>query len=247
MELKAILTLVGGFVIIFVVVILVIRSMLGSHADVAAKRLQKLNEDNLRREVELKRKLDEAERAYRKKLAEAEKEAQVLKEKVQKEALELKENIIRKAEREKEGIISDAKEESEGLKAMAALGLELNLANATEEVLKQVFTSELSSRVHEHLVDLVINELGRSGAKKIDTQFDTAEIITPYPLTAEQKKKLNQALNTRTGQKLTLIEKSDDHQSIAGIYIKLGSLIIDGTLHNKFKQALSKLKTDLKV
>ena len=51
MELAQILPLVVGFVILSLIILLVIRKVLGTHADVAVRRLQKLNEENLRREV----------------------------------------------------------------------------------------------------------------------------------------------------------------------------------------------------
>lgn len=238
---------IGLLIVVFVVLTFFLRRVLRGHADVAARRLQKLNEENLRREMDLKRKLDEAEKEYARKLARADKEVLRLKEEAQKEALQLKNKIIDEGNREKDEIIIDAHEEADSIKAVAAMSRELSAVNLAGEALKTVLTEELTSQMHVHFVNQILEELSRLDKKKIGTSSGRVEVISARPLSAEEKKRLIEILSEKTDKKITLEEKTDHNRNIAGLYIKLGDLVIDGTINNRFNLVLNRIKDSIKV
>ena len=159
--------------------------------------------------------------------------------------MELKDKILRKAEQEKQEIITEAKEEAENLKTASAKGMELKVINTAEDILRLILTEELTAQINNYFTDLVIEQLSRSGSQKIETQDGLAEVTGSRSLTPEQKKKLTDILSDCTGKKITVVEKNDENRHLAGIYIKLGDVVIDGTLSNRLKHILSQYKEHL--
>jgi len=60
--------LVVGFVVVAGVLALILRMVLSGQSNTAIERLKRINQDNLQRELELKKKLDEAETQYQKRV-----------------------------------------------------------------------------------------------------------------------------------------------------------------------------------
>lgn len=246
MSLGLMVPLIIGLILIFVIIALALRFMLRGHIDLAMKRVQKLNEDNLRRELELKRKLDEAENEYQRKLAEASKDALKLREESQQTIQEMKEKTLTEVNRERTEIIADARIEAERLKSLVLKEMEEKTLTRANELLKSVLTEQLTADMHAHFVAQVMDELAHE-KRKLETETDTAELISAYPLTDDQKNRLGHILSEKTGKKIKLREKVDATHNIAGLYIKLGSLVIDGTLSQRLHQVLKQAKENLKT
>lgn len=244
-SLNLLIPIVGGLVGIFIIITLILRWMLRSHIDLAEKRVQRLNEENLRREMDLKRKLDEAEKDYQGKVAAATREANRVKEEIQKSAMELKERIITEANREKEEIINDAKEEGERLKTTASMEIEEKVLKSSCEILRRVLTKELTEEMHHHLIDQVIKAITSEKGKMV-AEAERAEVTLPLALTSDQRNRLTQVLADKTGRKIKLHEIIENHR-LAGIYLKLGNLVIDGTMENRLNQVLTQAKERLKI
>ncbi len=243
--LSLMIPLIVGLIIIFVIIALVLRMMLRGHVDLAMKRVQKLNEDNLRRELELKRKLDEAEKEYRKKIAEASKDAARIKEDEQRLAQDMREKTLAEANRERTEILTDAKDEAERFKRTVARSMEEKILNRSGEIVKSLLTDQLTKEMHAHFVNQVLEEL-KKGQKRLEVKTDTAEIISAQPLNDDQKKRLANLLTDKTGKKIKLRETIDTNHNISGVYIKLGDLIIDGTLQQRLGHILLKVKETLR-
>lgn len=98
--------------------------------------------------------------------------------------------------------------------------------------------------MHAHFTEEVIEELSRE-KKRLGTEHDYAEVISAQPLTDAQKNRLTQLLYQMSGKQIKLKETVDANHNIAGIYLKLGNLIIDGTLSQRLHQALARVKDSL--
>lgn len=244
-SLELMIPLVVGLIIIFIIIALALRMMLRGSVDLATKRVQKLNEDNLRRELELKRKLDEAEKEYQRKIAEASKDAARIKEDGQRLAQDMREKTLAEANRERTEILSDAKDEAERFKHTVARSAEEKILNRSGEIVKSLLTDQLTKEIHTHFVNQVLEEL-KQGKRRFEIKTDTAEITSAQPLNDDQKKRLTNLLADKTGKKIKLRETIDTDHNIAGVYIKIGDLIIDGTLQQRLGHVLLNTKERLR-
>ena len=72
------------------------------------------------------------------------------------------------------------------------------------------------------------------------TKVETGEILTPIPLKKQDKEKVLSIINEKIGRMVAFTEK-EDNSLLAGIIVKLGALVIDGSLENKLRQVEEKL------
>ena len=70
-----------------------------------------------------------------------------------------------------------------------------------------------------------------------DEQFgrEVAMVSTPFPLSKDDKKLLIKTLSSITGKKISLNEKIDS-SLIAGLSVRIGSTIFDGSLSNQLQR-----------
>jgi F0F1-type ATP synthase delta subunit len=243
MPLSLILQIVIPLVVIFAVIVFVLSKVLGSHTKIAVEKLQKLNEENLRREIDLKRKLDEAEKSYKQKMLDVEQMEKKIVEKAQKEALETRDRIIGKANSEYDEILHEAKQESEQLRMSVKRDCESAILVKASDIIKQTLDTELEGFFHEHFAQRVIDELN-SIKSPPDIASYPIVVGSPYPISQELQRKLQLIFKDKFGSKVNITEKIDPSY-IAGLHIKIGSLVIDGTLRNKITQALELIKNNI--
>lgn len=227
-------------VFIFAGLIFVMRRIMGGHAERAVQRLQKLNEENLRRELELKRKLDEAEKTYKQRVSDAEKTAEKIRETAQKEAMEMKERITSRANDERNEIIADGRDEIKEIKAQALKETEISALDKMGDAFRLTLSQELNKSLHDYFLNKILGELA-SIKLSPDLLGKEVHVTSPYPLDAEQKRKLQQELETKIKRKTDFKEEIDP-KYMAGLYIRIGDVVIDGTLYNKIRQTVDSLK-----
>lgn len=69
------------------------------------------------------------------------------------------------------------------------------------------------------------------------------EVRTPYPLSREQKERLERALTRRWGKRVN-VEETFDPEVIGGIAVILGGKIIDGTVRNQLEKIRKHLMSE---
>ena len=69
----------------------------------------------------------------------------------------------------------------------------------------------------------------------------TAEFTAGYPMDRQQKERLGRILADKFGVNVAIEEKIEK-TLLAGIVFKLGSLEIDGSLRNRFREAAAEVK-----
>lgn len=245
MSTGALLQIAGLLFAFFLIVAFVIAKILRGQSELAMKRLQKLNEDNLRREMELKRKLDEAEKSYKTKMEAAEQVGLKIRETSQKEAQDRQDQIIDRANTERDEIVVDAKEEAEAIKSAAHKQIEIDMLGKAAQLLKSTLSEEATITLHNHFVEQATKELSLLNLPKIEVPDNTVEVILSRSLTPEQKKQLTEILSSKIGRKINLLEKKDNN-NIAGLYIKIGNFVVDGTFYNKLQRQMAKFKEEIK-
>lgn len=246
MDLSIIIPLAIGFVVIFGSLALLLRGLLSSESNLALKKLQRINEENLKRESELKKKLDETEKEYQRRIAEAGNEVKKLHDEAEAKANTERNQIIESAHRERDAILRDAREEAENIKAGADLSVKERALSLSAVLFQKAVDKELAHLIHNHFFNTIIDSMNQYKSRSVAQEISHAEVTTPFPLTRDQKELLVKSLSNIAHKEITIAEKADDDTSFltggAGLYIKLGSLIIDGTLNNSLKNIVKEIK-----
>lgn len=248
MELRDTIILIVGFVVVAGVLALLLRMVLSGQSNTAIERLKRINQDNLQRELELKKKLDEAEIQYQKRMAEASGDIQKIKEKMEEDMSGLKNRIVTAAEKEKEGILADARQEVNDLKNELGRSTSRRVAEFSQEVIGKLFsTSDGSDKMvvglHQYLLDEAINKIKSLNPENIRGALASGrgevEVSSRLALTPHQKQSLNELFSGIAPKSVKITEKPPDSKHLAGVSIKVGGMIIDATLNNRLKEILS--------
>ncbi|MFA5793492.1 MAG: F0F1 ATP synthase subunit delta [Candidatus Brocadiia bacterium] len=246
MDLNIIIPIAIGFIVIFGSFALLFRNYLASQSNMAIQKLQRINEENLRREVDLKKKLDDSEREYKKKIEEAVKEAKRIIQESEEKALSDKKRVIEDANHEREAIQRDAREEVQSIKRESSVEINNQALIVAAELFKRSIDQDIALLIHNHLIGEAVGDISHHKGRSL-SDSDHAEIFSCYPLSHEHKESLQKALSTAAQKDITLTEKKDSNLSItggAGIYIKIGSTIIDGTFNSLLKKTITKIKEE---
>ena len=227
-------------IITFVFLILFLRLLFQRHLGFALGRLHNLNQDVLNKEEELKKRREEVEMEYTEKMKQAEQGAEEIKNKAREDSSLISDKILEQAKTEKQKIIEQAitekkKKEKELETKIAQQGKSL-----ASNLIEYIFSKEIKESIHIQLVDELIEAIASHQSPVTSHQSINSkqvEAISVYPLTSEQKKRLIKTLSEKAGQNIELKEKIDS-KIIGGVIIKLGDVMIDGSLKNKLGKAM---------
>jgi len=223
-------------VIVFVVIIFFLRKMMYSASSEEIDRLKKLEAEYTRRTNDLAAKLDETERQLKARADLAEDEARRISEQAKADAEKVKEEALVKARQESERIVSQALSTKDKVKEDIESQMKDRCASISQDMIRKIFNSKHQQPVHEGFVNEIIEELERVEAGKLNVLSEKGELITPYEIDERTKEKIASIISKKSGKKISLSEKIDK-SVIAGIVIKLGSLVIDGSLSGRLKDA----------
>ena len=258
MELRETIILVVGFVVVAGVLALLLRMVLSGQSNTAIERLKRINQDNLQRELELKKKLDEAEIQYQKRMAEASGDIQKIKEKMENEIAEIKHKVVAAAEKEKEGILADARQEVNDLKNELVRATNQRVAEFAQKVIGELFsTSDASdpqghpvgdkmiAGLHQYFLDEAMKKIKSLNPESIRGALAAGkgeiEISSRLALTPHQKQSLNELFSEIAPKAVKLTEKPANSKYLAGVSIKIGDMLIDATMNNRLKEIISEI------
>ena len=222
--------------ITFIAIVFVLRRILFSVSFIETRRLKRLSEENMKKAQELEGKIEAAEKQYQERLIKAENEVKKLKAEAKEEADKLKEEQLSKARNEAERIINQALNAKEKMREEVEFHMQEKAVQQSLRIIQQVLNSDHQKLVHEGFVDEVLSELEKIEPEKLRAITESGELITPYEINKEKKDKIINILSKKTNKSISL-EKKIDKEVISGIIIKLGSVVIDGSLAGKLKEA----------
>ncbi len=234
------------YVVMSVVLIVVLRRLIMRHATTATAHLQDLSEDYLKRQEELKKRLEEAERSYQEQLAKAQEEAQTIKSQALKEAELARQQALEQARQEAERIIQQANQAREHLQQELTQSLETRAVDYACGLLQRILPEALRGAAHAQWVDALIQN-GTISVDRLETQEDVREarVVSACALTADQRARLLKRLDVVLKHPVTL-EESVDPCLIAGLTITIGHLVLDGSLGSKLREAARHADTPAK-
>lgn len=228
-------------IITFAALVFVLRKIMYSASFTETKRLQQLNRENAGRAQELAAKMDEAEKQYKDRLEAAEREANKLKAQAREESERLKREALSKARQEAERIVKQALNTKEKVKEELEAQIEQKCVVQSLVLIEKVLNSKSVLFLHSALVKDILEEIDKIDESKLAVNTDKGELILANEITKADKEALVMSISKKTGRNISL-EELIDKSLIAGMTIKLGSLIIDGSLSGKLKEACEALK-----
>ncbi len=221
---------------IFTMLVLFLRVLLTRNVTTATAHLHELNQDyNEKVEAANKRKA-EVDSYYNETLLKTKVDAEKQKVLILREAQETQEAVLKDARRQGEDIIANAHKAKEQAMEEIDARVEALARLKASEMVHEVLTAEMSEHLHQLWVKELLKE-GLGDLDKLNLPEDAKEIRvqSAFPLTAEQKSALQKKFHMVFDKNTPLVEELSP-ELVAGMRIRLGSVLIDGSLQFKIKE-----------
>ena len=223
-------------VVTFFAIVLVLRKFLYAETENETKRLRALREENSVREKELANKIKMAEGAYQEKIAKAEESVKELKAAAEKEIDALRQGVTGKAKEEADRIVSAAVNAKDKMRDEALNEVQAKSPVLATRIFKEFLSSKVKVMTHRELLTEVVSELKKAEKGQFtNVKAKKGELVTAIALAKNERNDVLSAIQQKVGQKIPFDEK-EDKNLVAGIVIKLGNVVIDGSLENRLRQ-----------
>ena len=228
-------------IVTFILLLIVLRLLFHRYLSSGLSRLNKLYQEKLAREEELKNELEIARKEKDEELASARKEAERIIKEVKVKAEKIHADAEASARVENEKIIEKCKidlkkleNELIGKYQNKALDFSLNL-------IKFIFRQQGKEELQHRLLSEVISEINQIAAEKFTVKEKEVKVLSALALNEEEKRQLKSILLDKIGMEVQL-QDTIDPEIIAGLILQVGALTIDGSLRNKLEKAIPYLK-----
>ncbi len=129
----------------------------------------------------------------------------------------------------------------EDSRELLGINTRVHLAEASQ-ILRERINQELNRQFVEELLDALDEVDGGS----ITLDGSDVEFIASHPLDQEQKTRIEQLIQEKFGAQIRVNETIRE-DLLAGLVMKIGSLEIDGSLLNRYHEAVEEVKKTAKV
>lgn len=237
--------LIVGFVVIqtivFGVIFLVLRKMLLKDTTSAVNRLKIVDEENAKRLEEIKAKIQEAEAEYKRKLEELAAELEKQREEAKKQTEEEKTRVLAKAREDGDRILETSKSRADKVDQEIEKAVQGRAVELARTIAEKALSVTMQSVLHEKLVEELLREVEALDVGHIPDETREVEIVQPQPLSDDLKKRIRQILEKKLGRKLEIKETIKTDMG-SGLSLKIGSLVLDGSLQNVLDGVARELK-----
>ena len=224
-------------IVIFGFLVLFLKTILTRNITSATAHLHELNEDYLQKIEEAKRREQEAEKYYDDMVLKSKSDAEKAKVQILKEAHEAEEGIVSKARVESEEILAKANLAREMFLSELEEKVRLRAVDEASDILLGIMPREASKALHERwTTDLLKSELDQIARLHLPEELREAQLVSAHELSPDSRKSIEKKVEECLKRKIAFSEKVDP-VLIAGIKIILGSVVIDGSLQFKIKEA----------
>ena len=229
--------------LLFAGLIFILRQFMKGHVSGAVGHLQKLNEELVKQQNELKQKMAEAQKEYESKMGNLQDEIREKQGQVREEANKMLEESRQRALAERENIINEAVETREKMRQEIMAQMEEKAVFHSRTILGEFFSGEMHALIHEFLVREVIQGLKEVNVEAFQISTDTAELTSAIPVSADLKSQIQKILKDRIKRDVKFKEETDE-SLVAGLILKFGTFVIDGSMTHRLKEAAALLKKE---
>ena len=203
-------------------------------------RLQVLHQENLEKEEILNKELERAKVQTQAEIERSKEDAKAIVETAKRNAEQMVREAAEQAQFQSKKVLAESNDRAKRLENEALAGAERKAIQLAGILIKYTFAQGEQKILHQHLMDELIDELRKVEPSRIAVQTDHAEILTSINLDQKEKETLKEILSSKLGHEISIKEQMDP-SLIFGIIIRLGGLVIDGSLKNKLTRAVSAL------
>lgn len=228
-------------VITFGVIIAVLRLLFGSQLKVALNRLQVLHQESLEKEEILNKELERVRVQSESEIARSKEEAKRIIENAHHSVEKITLEASERAEQQAKKTIVEALEKAKKVEAEMMASAEEKAVGLAQELIACAFSTKGQELLHAQLIDDLIEELKKVDKTRLIVKVDTVEVLTPLQLSPQEEAKIKEILVSKLGFEFKIVQ-SIEASLIVGMVIKLGGLVIDGSLKNKMAKAMNALR-----
>lgn len=241
--LKVAVPIIVMHVVVLVVLVGIIRIIIVGHAKRATTRVRQVEDEVRKKEEDIKREIEEHERDFSEKKAESERQLQAHRDDAKREAARLKEQSISEAKKESQKIIEQAHKNEQKIRDQIARQMEEKTVEYGGRVFKLVFSDLMTEDLNKQFINELIDALDEIENGSITVESSEADVITSHALDPDQKRRLEGILRDKFHEKATINEATDE-TLLGGLILKMGSLEIDGSLRNRYQEAVNEVKKE---
>lgn len=231
-------------VITFALLVFLLRQFLYKQVTRSLERYQQLYQENLTREGELKRTREEMEQELQAKIAQHNEEVGRLRAAAEVDAQKTQEEILAKSKEEGKRILAEAEAKKERMRANLVSEMEEKALDLASDIIEHILTAQVGQGINHQLIDELIEEIEKSDERRLQLDVETVEVAVPFPLTQVQQERLKKILSSQMGRSVN-VKETVDQEIVAGMVIRSGNLVLDGSLKNKLKGALAYVRESL--
>lgn len=237
---KVLIPIVGVHVVVLAILIVTIKKLLLNDTLQAVKRIQAVEAEVRKKEESIRRDIQEHEKGFAKQKIEAEEEVQRHKAQTERELSRLRDQMLSDAKKESDRIVEQAHKNEEKLRQKIAIEMEQKSVKSAAEIFKLVFSDRLGGELDRQFTDELLDALNEIDGETITVDANEGEIKTSHPMPNEQKRRLEEILSAKFHRPIRVSETTDA-ALLAGLVLKIGSLEIDGSLRNRFEEAVGEI------
>ncbi|MFU8779587.1 MAG: F0F1 ATP synthase subunit delta [Kiritimatiellia bacterium] len=233
--------MMGFHLVLLVGILLLVRVFMQASARQAVARVREVEEEVRKREANLRLEIEQHERDLADRKAEAERQMESLQDEAKREAAHIKERALSEAKKDAQKIIEQAQANEKKMRDQISREMEEKAVDYGGRIFHLVFsdllTKEMNAVFTGELID-ALNEI-ESGSVTVDTA--DAQITTSHNLPEEVQTRLTEVLREKFHKDASLTENLDE-ALLAGVVLKMGSLEIDGSLLNRYREAVREVQ-----
>ena len=231
-------------VITFVVLAVLLHQFLYRQVTRSLGRLQQLYKENRGREEELKRRREETEQELRTTTARQHEESGRLRAEAEAATQKMQDERLAQAKEEGRKIVAEAEAKRERMRASLVSEMREQAVGLASDILGRVLTAQVAQGIHQHLIDELIEEIGKSDGPRPELETETVEVAVPFPLTETQRERLNTIFSSNMARSVD-VKEIIDGEIVAGMVVRLGNVVLDGSLKTKVKGMLAYVRESL--
>ncbi|MFC1497277.1 F0F1 ATP synthase subunit delta [Verrucomicrobiota bacterium] len=228
------------------VIVFVIKRLLMGDTMNAVNRIKQVENEVRKKEEAIRLEIKEHEKEFERKKAEAQEDLVKRQEESAKELANTKEQIVGEAKKEADRITDQAKKNEEKLRQQIAQSMEEKAVDYGGEIFKLVFSDKMNEALNKQFIGELLDALEEIDAASITVDASEANFTSSHSIDPEQKKRLEKLLADKFNANIKVEEKVQE-DLLAGLILKLGSLEIDGSLINRYREAAAEVKKTVQV
>ncbi len=241
--LKVAIPIIVLVVVVFVIIVVLVRLILVRQAVSAIARVKQVEDEVRKKEEEIRREIDEHEITFAKQKEEAEREIEARRDEAKREAARLKDQAAADAKVESQKIIDQAHKNEKLMKEQIELQMGQKAVEYGGSVFKLVFSDLMTAELDRLFIAELVEALGEIEKGSITVESPEANVTVANALSEEQRAELEAVLRSSIHDGSTITEHVDE-SIMGGLILKMGSLEIDGSLRNRYREAVDEVRKE---